>query len=166
MLKSIRIMLAIATYHDYEIWQMDVKTVFVNENLEEVVYMTQPEKFISSGRANQVCKLNRSIYRLKQALRSWNIHFDETVKSFGFIKNINKICVYKKTSGSTIIFLILYVDDILLIKNDILMLQLVQTWLSQKYFYERFGRGILYTRYKDLQRQIEKDARLVLVQVH
>ena len=52
MLKSIRIMLAIAAYHDYEIWQMDVKTAFLNENLEEKIYMTQPEKFISSGRAN------------------------------------------------------------------------------------------------------------------
>ena len=70
MLKFIRIMLAITAYHDYEIWQMDVKTTFLNENLEEEVYMTQLEKFISSGRVNQICKLNRSIYRLKQASRS------------------------------------------------------------------------------------------------
>ena len=65
MLKSIRIMFAIAAYHDYEIWQMDVKTIFLNENLEEEVYMTQSEGFVFSGRANQVCKLNRSIYELK-----------------------------------------------------------------------------------------------------
>ena len=65
MLKSIRIRLAIAAYYDYEIWQMDVKTTFLNENFEEEVYMTQSERFISSERANQVCKLNRSIYGLK-----------------------------------------------------------------------------------------------------
>ena len=130
MLKSIRIMRAIVAYHDYEIWQMDVKTAFLNENLEEEVYMTQPEEFISSGRANQVCKLNRSIYGLKQASRSWNIHFDETIKSFGFIKNMDEPCVYKKNSGSAIVFLILYVDDILLIGNDIPILQSVKTWLS------------------------------------
>ena len=52
MLKSIRSMLAIAAYHDYEIWQMDVKTAFLNENLEKKVYMTQSERFISNGRAN------------------------------------------------------------------------------------------------------------------
>ena len=52
MLKSIRIIFAIVAYHDYEIWQMDVKTAFLNENLEEEVYMTQPERFISSERAN------------------------------------------------------------------------------------------------------------------
>ena len=60
----------IAAYHDYEIWQMDVKTIYLNKNLEEDVYMTQLEKFISSGRANQVCKLNKSIYGLKQVSRS------------------------------------------------------------------------------------------------
>ena len=130
MLKSIRIMLAIAAYHDYDIWQMDVKTAFLNENLEKEVYMTQLEEFIFSGRANQVCKLNRSIYRLNQASRSWNIHFNETVKLFGFIKNVDESCVCKKISGSTVIFLIFYVDDIPLIGNDIPMLQLVKTWLS------------------------------------
>ena len=89
--------------------------------------MTQLEGFISSGRANQVCKLNRSIYRLKQASKSWNIHFDEIVKSFGFIKNMDEPCVSKKNSRSTIIFLILYVNDILFIENDISMLQSVKT---------------------------------------
>ena len=106
MLKSIRIMLAIAAYHDYEIWQMDVKTAFLNKNLEEKVYMTQLERFISIERANQVCKLNKSIYRLKQVSRSWNIYFDKTVKSFSFIKNMDEPYVYKKTSGSAVIFLI------------------------------------------------------------
>ena len=65
---------------------MDVKITFLNGNLEEEVYMTQSEKFISSGRANQVCKLMRFIYGLKQASKSWNILFDMTVKVFDFIK--------------------------------------------------------------------------------
>ena len=109
---------------------MDVKTALLNENLKEEVYISQPERFVSSERANQVRKLNRSIYGLKQASRSWNIHFDETVKSFGFIKNIDELCVHKKISGSAIIFLILYVDDILFIENNILMLQSIKIWLS------------------------------------
>ena len=132
-------MLAIAAYHDYEIWQMDVKTAFLNGFLEEEVYMSQPEGFESNERPNQVCKLKRSIYGLKQASRSWNIHFDETVKEFGFIKNVDEPCVYKKTSGRTIVFLILYVDDILLIGNDIPMLQSVKLWLSNKFSMKDLG---------------------------
>ena len=56
MLKSIRILLAIATHYDYEIWQMDVKTAFLNGNLSEEVYITQAEGFIFKN-SNQVCKL-------------------------------------------------------------------------------------------------------------
>ena len=123
MLKSIRILLAIAAYYDYEIWQMDVKTEFFNGNLLEDVYMTQPEGFVSPKNSGKVCKLQRSIYGLKQASRSWNLHFDEAVKEFGFIQNEDEPCVYKKVSGSAILFLVLYVDDILLIGNDIPILQ-------------------------------------------
>ena len=72
MLKSIRILLAIASHYNYEIWKMDVKTAFLYGNLTEEVYMTQPEGFIS-GNVSKVCKLQRSIYGLKQASMSWNI---------------------------------------------------------------------------------------------
>ena len=131
MLMSIRIMLAIAVYNDYKISQMDVKTVFLNENLKKEVYMSQPKRFISSRRPNQVCKLRKSVYGLKQASRSWNICFDETIKQFGFIKNMDEPCVYKKTSGTAIVFLVLYIDDILIIGNDILIMQSIKTWLSK-----------------------------------
>ena len=85
MLKSVRILLAIAAYFDYEIWQMDVKTTFLNRNLEENVCMIQPEGFMAPEDDGKVCKLKRSIYGLKQASQSWNLRFDEVVKSFGFI---------------------------------------------------------------------------------
>ena len=65
MLKSIQIMLAIVAYHDYEIWQMDVKTAFLNGHLEEEVYMSKPKGFVSSEKPNQVSKLKKSIYGLK-----------------------------------------------------------------------------------------------------
>ena len=65
MLKSIRILLAIAAYYDYEIWKMDVKTTFLNGNLLEDVCMTQPEGFVDPKYPNRMCKLQRSIYGLK-----------------------------------------------------------------------------------------------------
>ena len=132
MLKSIRIILAIAAYYDYEIWQMDVKNAFLNGHLQEEVYMIQPEGFVSKD-PNKVCKLQKSIYGLKQASISWNIRFDEIIKMFGFIKNEDEPCVYKKISGSIVVFLILYVDDILLIGYDIPSLQLVKEWLSKTF---------------------------------
>ena len=65
MLKFIRILLAVAAKLDYQIWQMDVKTVFLNDNLEEDIYMGQLEEFIAKGQEHMICKLQRSIYGLK-----------------------------------------------------------------------------------------------------
>ncbi|KAL0423547.1 UNVERIFIED_CONTAM: Retrovirus-related Pol polyprotein from transposon TNT 1-94 [Sesamum radiatum] len=112
MAKSIRIMLAIAAWYDYEIWQMDVKTSFLNDFVEEEIYMDQPKGFTIVGEEQKVCHFQRSICGLKQAPRSWNIRF----------KNDFDPCVYKKVSGSSVLLLVLYVDDILLIENDIKML--------------------------------------------
>ena len=64
---------------------MDVKTAFLNGNLSEDVYMIWPEGFVDPKNARKICKLQKYIYGLKQASRSWNIHFDEVVKGFGFI---------------------------------------------------------------------------------
>lgn len=98
MLKSIRILLSIATFYDYEIWQMDVKTAFLNGNLEKSIYMSQPEGFIEQDQEQKVCKLKKSIYGLKQASRSWNIRFDTAIKSYGFEQNVDEPCVYKRSS--------------------------------------------------------------------
>ena len=130
MLKSVRIILAIAVYFDYEIWQMDVKTAFLNGNLDEDVYMIQPEGFVDPTNTGNICKLQKSIYGLKEASQSWNIRFDEVVKGFDFRQNEEEACVYKKESGSSVTFLILYVDDLLLIVNDIPMLESVKTSLK------------------------------------
>src|SRR5215216_7289607 len=105
MLKSVRIMLAIAAFYDYEIWQMDVKTAFLNGFLEEELYMMQLEGFADPKGANKVCKLQRSIYGLVQASRSWIICFDEVIKAYGFIQTCGEACIYKKVSGSTTAFL-------------------------------------------------------------
>ncbi|KAD2805345.1 hypothetical protein E3N88_38722 [Mikania micrantha] len=139
MLKSIRILFAIAAYYDYEIWQMDVITAFLNGYLEEDVHMEQPEGFVDPKHPNKVCKLKKSIYGLKQASGSWNHRFDDEVKKFGFIKNADEACVYKKASGSIITFLVLYVDDILLFGNDIPTLQGVKAWLGSCFSIKDLG---------------------------
>nr|GEV93314.1 retrotransposon protein, putative, Ty1-copia subclass [Tanacetum cinerariifolium] len=84
-IRAIRILIAIAAYYDFKIWQIDVKTISPNGYLNE-----------------------------KQASRQWNKRFDDEIKKFGFTQNRNEPCVYLKASGSNITFLILYVDDILI----------------------------------------------------
>ena len=66
---------------------MDVKTAFLNGSLEEKVYMDQPEGFSIKGKEQMVCKLNKSIYGLKQASRQWYLKFNDTITSFGFKEN-------------------------------------------------------------------------------
>ena len=84
-------MLAIATF--YEIWQMDVKTAFLNGFLKGELYMIQQESFVNPKGANKVCKLQRSIYGLVQASQSWNIRFGELVKAYSFIQTFGEACI-------------------------------------------------------------------------
>ena len=139
MLKSIKILLSITAHYDYEIRQMDVKTTFLNGNLEEEMYMMQPEGFIAKNQEHMVCKLKISIYGLKQACRSWNIRFDQVIKSFGFEQNLDEPCVYKRHQDKVVIFLVLYVNDILLIENVVGVMSLVKIWLSSQFDMKDLG---------------------------
>ena len=94
--------------------------------------MEQPKGF-EYEESSKVCKLNRSIYSLKQDSRSWNHRFNEAIRSYGFIKNDDEPCVYKKVSGSQLTFLVLYVDYILLISNDFGMMISMKVWLSKTF---------------------------------
>ena len=78
----------------------------LNGFLKEELYMMQPEGFVNPKDVNKMCKLQRSIYGLVQASRSWNIRFDKLIKEYSFIQTYGEACIYKKVSGSTTIFLI------------------------------------------------------------
>jgi Reverse transcriptase (RNA-dependent DNA polymerase) len=71
-LDSIRILLALATLEDWEIHQIDVKMAFLNGDLDEEIYMQQPEGFITAGQSGKVCRLRKALYGLKQASRQWH----------------------------------------------------------------------------------------------
>ncbi|KAL5580158.1 hypothetical protein UlMin_012600 [Ulmus minor] len=98
---------------------MDVRTAFLNGDLYEDVYMTQPMglRWID-GKEHLVFKLKKCIYGLKQASRLWYLKFDKVVTINGFKENIVDQCIYTRVSGSSYIFLMLYVDDILLTSCD------------------------------------------------
>jgi hypothetical protein len=118
---------------------MDVKTAFLNGDLEEEVYMKQLEGFPSSDGEQLVCKLKKSIYGLKQASRQWYLKFHNVISSFGFVENIMDQCIYQKVSESKICFLVLYVDDILLATNDKGLLHEVKQFLSKNFDMKDMG---------------------------
>jgi hypothetical protein len=109
---------------------VDFKTAFLNGHLDEDIYMIQRDGFIANNQEDMVRKLQRFIHGLKQASQSWNIRFDETIKQFGFEQNLDEPCVYKKCQDKIVMFLVLYVDDILLIENNVGTLSIIRIQLS------------------------------------
>ena len=91
---SLRIIMTLVAHFDFDLHQMDVKTTFLNSNLEEEVNMKQPEGFSSREGEHLVCKLNKSIYGLKQASRQWYLKFHEVIASFSFEESIMDKCIY------------------------------------------------------------------------
>ncbi|GKC56813.1 retrovirus-related pol polyprotein from transposon TNT 1-94 [Tanacetum coccineum] len=134
------------------------KTVFLNGHLSEDVYMVEPERFVDPKHPNKVSKLQRSMYGLKQASRSWNKRFDVEIKKIGFTQNLDEPCVYLKASGSNVAFLILYVDDILLMGNNVTMLQEVKSWLYMVLIYgEKLEDELKVSCYADASFQTNRD---------
>jgi hypothetical protein len=93
---------------------MNVKITFLNGELEEGIYMTQPDGFVVKGQEDKVCKLMKSLYGLKQTPKQWHEKFDVTLISACF--NVNEVdrCVYYRHGVSQGVILCLYVDDILI----------------------------------------------------
>ena len=91
---SVHLVLAIVVHMDLELYQMDVKTAFLNGELDEEIYMDQPLGFESKEQECKVCKLKRSIYGLKQASRQWNIKFHQAIQRDGFTMMEEDHCVY------------------------------------------------------------------------
>jgi hypothetical protein len=84
---TIRVLIALAVSHDLLIHQMDVKTSFLNGELDEEIYMKQLEGFVTHGQENMVCRLRKFLYDLKQAPKQWHEKFDRTLTSVGFMVN-------------------------------------------------------------------------------
>lgn len=114
--ESVRTLLAIAAERDLEIEQFDVKTAFLYGDLTEEIYMDVPEGVVADK--NQVCRLQRSLYGLKQASRQWNSKFDSFLKDFSFAQSSADPCVYKGNFKNCSVFLALYVDDGLLLAES------------------------------------------------
>jgi hypothetical protein len=103
---------------------MDVKTVFLNGEVEQEVYIEQPEGFVIHGKESHVCKLKKALYGLKQAPRAWYGKIDNFLQSLGFSKSIANPNLYIKIVKNHPAILVLYVDDLFLIGEEHLIAQI------------------------------------------
>jgi hypothetical protein len=125
--------MALVAYYNLKLHQIDVKMTFLNGDLYENVYMAQPKDFVVEGKENLGCHLTKSIYGLKQASRQWYLKFDKTIRKFGFKENEEDNCIYAKFKNGKFIFLVLYVDDILLASSDVHVLLETKGFLSSHF---------------------------------
>lgn len=136
---SIRTLLSMVAMHDYELEQLDVKTAFLHGELEEDIYMEQPEGFITPGKENLVCKLKKSLYGLKQSPRQWYKRFDTFMQSQSFKRSDYDSCVYLKNVNGTSIYLLLYVDDMLIAAKDKAEIEKLKEQLNSEFEMKDLG---------------------------
>ena len=138
---TIRVLVALASIYKLHIHQMDVKTAFLNGDLDEEIYMQQPEGFVVKGQEKKVCKLNKSLYGLKQAPKQWHEKFDKTLLSFDFKINSTDECVYYKVVGEDKIILCLYVDDILMFGTSMQIIDETKSFLCANFDMKDIGQA-------------------------
>ena len=137
---SIRILMSVVVDQDLELEQMDVKTTFLHGELEEELYMEQPDGFISEDGENKVCLLKKSLYGLKQSPRQWNKRFSRFMIDQNFIRSEHDACVYVKQAGEQDhLYLLLYVDDMLIAGKSKSEINKVKEQLSMEFEMKDMG---------------------------
>ena len=140
-MESVRTLIAMSVQYGLKLHQVDVTTAFLNGELEEEVYMRQPEGFVAPGREDLVCRLKKSIYGLKQSPRCWNTALDSHLKKMGFVQASSDPCIYRASSGKEPFLLLgVYVDDIVLATKTSARLEEVKKALAQKFDIKDMGK--------------------------
>jgi hypothetical protein len=117
-LDTVRLILAIAANKGWQVHHLDVKTAFLNGELEEEVYVSQPDGFLEKGKEKHVLKLSKALYGLRQAPRAWNIKLDKSLRSLKFTKCPSEPAVYTRGTGKNAVVIGVYVDDLIVTGSD------------------------------------------------
>ncbi|KAC9891008.1 hypothetical protein E3N88_45129 [Mikania micrantha] len=157
---TIRLVLSIVASENLHLEQLDVKTAFLHGDLDEDIYMVQPEGFQISGKENMVCKLKKSLYGLKQAPRQWYLKFDNFMGRNGFKRCEMDHCCYIKKFSKSYIILLLYVDDMLIAGSDMKEINKLKKQMSEEFEMKDLGAAkqilgmSIFRNSKDLKRNI------------
>jgi hypothetical protein len=136
---TLRYLLSVAVHRNLEIHQMDVSTAFLHGNLEEQIFIQQPQGFHVGG-PNVVCELHKALYGLKQAPRAWYNTFCDVVKSAGFVvSEADPSLFILNRGGGDITYVLLYVDDILIFSKKIVHINAVKSLLKSHFAIKDLG---------------------------
>jgi hypothetical protein len=136
---TVHAVLSLALSHDWAIHQLDVKNAFLHGTLMETVYCSQPTGFVDADRPDLVYRLNRSLYGLKQAPRVWYCRFASYLASIGFVEAKSNTSLFIYRRGDDTIYLLLYVDDIVLTASTADLLQRTIVTLQRKFAMKDLG---------------------------
>jgi len=117
-METVRLLLALAAQGEWQVHHMDVKSAFLNGNLEEEVYVNPPPGFSDPKHSGKVLRLNKALYGLKQAPRAWNARLDQELRKLGFNRSLEEHAMYRKGTGSTLILVGVCVDDLIICGPD------------------------------------------------
>ena len=132
-IETVRLILALAAHHGWQVHHLDVKSAFLHGELKEEVYVKQPEGFIKPGSSGKVYKLSKALYGLRQAPRAWNTKLDQTLKSLGFKKCNLEQAVYTKRSKTSILIVGVYVDDLIITGTPRKEIDLFKSQMEDKF---------------------------------
>jgi hypothetical protein len=136
---TIRTVLSIVAAEDLHLEQLDVKTAFLHGDLEEDIYMQQPQGYVEAGKEHLVCKLLKSLYDLKQAPRQWYLKFDKFMLKIGYIRCHADHCCYFKRFDNAYVILLLYVDDMLIAGSDIGEIENLKVQMAKEFSMKDLG---------------------------
>ena len=132
-METIRSVLALAAQFKLSVYQLDVKSAFLNGELEEEVYVEQPQGYVIEGKEDKVYRLRKALYGLKQAPRAWNSKIDGYLIHKGFTKSPSEPSLYIKTQGPNFLILCLYVDDLIYTGTDPRMIEEFKKAMMSEY---------------------------------
>ena len=132
-LEAVGMFLALSSFQKFKVYQMDVKSAFLNRDSEEEVYIEQLEGFILGNDAKLVCKLRKALYGLKQAPRAWYYHLDKYLHQQAFSKGSADSNLYTKIDTGKLVIIVVYVDDIIFRSNEESMIQNFALVMQQEF---------------------------------
>lgn len=129
---SVRLFIALAAARGWNLHQLDVNNAFLHGNLDEDIYMLPPPDYLKAEKG-MVCRLKKSIYSLKQASRQWNLEFTSKLQAFGFLQSCHDHCLFRYHKGDNFLFVLVYVDDVLLTGSDPTLMEEVKSYLDRAF---------------------------------
>lgn len=153
-LETVKLLLALAAKNSWEVHHLDVKSAFLNGDLEETVYVSQPKGFVQKNKEHMVYRLVKALYGLRQAPRAWYAKLNKCLESLGFTKCPYEHAVYTKREGDEALIIGVYVDDMLITGTNVAIINKFKTEMSEQFEMSDLGK---LSYYLGLEVEQEKD---------